>query len=310
MQLKKSAQGAEKMGDANNELWQLSNTQASQTSWIDLDITSPWHHDTLYLSADLKATIEPDNNSNRRAIANLMLLSADNKRNWDYRVPHFLASITSTQGWSHYEAGFKLDPNVVQYRISANLSGLAGRLLIKNIALYSAEKSVFYNVGYYSLLLGWAFLLLYLAAYLSKHIRCLYEYWPLLAVLAFIITGILLPADIKYSLLTQVHALISTLGINFPVPGADASAYNPGSSLLLLDKTGHLIAFGAAGFILSWKDKISYKEYIPTLILFAITTETLQYFVPGRNPLLMDVVIDITGIIAGTSLAYLLKRVV
>jgi len=310
LQLSKSDRGAEVTYKKNQELWRLANTQATQTSWIDLDINSPQRHDALYLSADLKATIEPENSSNRRTVANLMLLSAGNQQNWDYRVPHLLTAITSTQDWSHYEAGFKLDPNTVQYKISANLSGLTGSLLIKNIALYTAEKSVFYTAGYFSLLLSWVFLLLYLIGCLSKHITRLYQYWPLLAVLLVIIAGILLPADIKYSLLDRVHAFVSILLVDLTVPGTDRTLHDIVRPLLSIDKTGHLIAFGATGFILAWKDKVGYKQYLPTLILFAIATETLQYFIPGRNPMLMDVAIDITGIIAGTSLAYLLKRVV
>ena len=308
LHLTKSDHGAELPAGTNSKLWRLTNTQAIQTSWIDLDITSIHDHDALYLSADLKATIEPENRSNKHTAANLMLLSADNQQNWDYQVPHLLATITSTQDWSHYEAGFKLVPDAAQYRISANLSSMTGSLLIKNIALYTAEKSVFYTVGYFTLLLGWVLLLLYLIWYLSKPIAYLYQYWPLLAVMLFIITGILLPVDIKHGLLLQVHTFISMLGIDFPVPGTPENLYYTTRPLLPLDKTGHLIAFGIAGFILAWKDKVGYKEYLPALILFAAVSEALQYFIPGRNPLLLDIAIDITGIIAGTSLAYLLKR--
>ncbi len=308
LRLTKSKQGAEITDTTNNELWQLSNTATSGTRWIDLDINASTHYDTLYLSADIKSTIEPEQTSGQQASADFMLLSQNKQQEWDYQAPHLLAAITSTQDWTHYEAGFKTNSDATLYRISANLAGLTGSLLIKNITLHSAEKSLFYRVGYYSLLSGWMLLLLYLATYLSKHFTGMYEYWPLFAVLAFIIIGILLPADIKYSLLTQVHTLLSTLGVDFPLPGVNTNAHHSTRPLLPLDKTGHLIAFGTAGFILAWKGKSDYKEYLPILILFAITTETLQYFIPGRNPLMMDVAIDAGGIIVGASLAYLLRR--
>ncbi len=310
LRLTKSKQGAEITNPSNNALWQLSNTATSGTRWIDMDISSPAHYDALYLSADIKAAIEPEHTSGQQASANLMLLSQNKQQEWDYQTPHLLAMITSTQDWTHYEAGFKMNSDATLYRISANLAGLTGNLLIKNITLYSAEKSAFYRVGFYSLLSGWVLLLLYLATYLSKHLTGMCEYWPLFAVLAFIIIGILLPADMKYSLLTQVHALLNTLGIDFPLPGVNTNAHHTTRPLLPLDKIGHLIAFGSAGFILAWKGKSDYKKYLPILILFAITTEALQYFIPGRNPLMMDVAIDTGGIIVGASLAYLLKRLV
>jgi len=290
-------------------MWQLRNTKAIQTSWIDLDILSPNRHEALYLSADLKATIVDEHESSRHASANLMLLAADNQQNWDYQLPHLLAAVASTRDWSHFEKGFKLEPDAVQYRISANLSGVNASLLIKNITLYSAEKNVLYRAGYFILLSGWVLFLLYLIWHMTKHSQYLYPYWPLGAVMLFILTGILLPADIKNDLLIQVHALFQMLSVDFPVPGAADSLNNAARPLLPLDKTGHLFAFTAAGVVLAWKSKARYIELLPLLVLFAVASETLQFFIPGRNPLLMDVAIDITGILAGTGLAYLVKQI-
>ncbi len=303
LHLTTSHHGTTIAGDHN--IWRINNTLASETSWIDLDIIPAAHHNALYLSAEIKTVLNPVMNTPIRRSANLMLLAADQRLNWDYRSLHMVADINQTLDWSAFGSGFSIKPGSTRYRISANLAGHTGELWVRALRLYEAKVNPVYTAGYYSLIALWILLFSYLATPLIKNRKIITQYWPLVAVLLFISIGILIPADTKNALLIQLYQLFTLSGPDIPAQHPISGTQYP---LYWLDKLGHLVAFGFAGFILAWKHRNAGWHYFLVLVWFAAITEILQYFVPDRNPLLSDLLIDIAGIVAGISLARLIGR--
>ena len=125
----------------------------------------------------------------------------------------------------------------------------------------------------------------------------------LAGILCFIWGNSLLPAEISRAFSDWVKGLL------FPASGA---AGNIGSGLLR--KIAHFTEFTALGMTLGWLfAMLEKKMYCPLFFGMGVACidETIQMFVPGRGPGLLDVGIDACGVLMGMLLlntAYFLKR--
>ena len=116
---------------------------------------------------------------------------------------------------------------------------------------------------------------------------------------AFIWINSLLPSQIS----AAFSKLISYI-LNFLFPGPDIPASGEGHDILR--KIAHLMEFLCLGVLLSWlvrmlRQKIWEHYTFPLLAGVAVASvdETIQCFVPGRGPGILDVCIDSTGVILG-----------
>ena len=72
----------------------------------------------------------------------------------------------------------------------------------------------------------------------------------------------------------------------------------------------HLIAFTILGFLANatrWPKRLCWPMLV-FLVLYGITTESLQYFVPYRTARVMDGIENILGIAAGSAIYWLVLR--
>ena len=82
----------------------------------------------------------------------------------------------------------------------------------------------------------------------------------------------------------------------------------------LIRKFAHFAEFTVLGMLLSWLAALLKRKWwlpIPVGTVVACVDETIQMFVPGRGPGLLDVGIDSCGVLMGMLLlntAYFLKR--
>lgn len=116
--------------------------------------------------------------------------------------------------------------------------------------------------------------------------------------LAVIWGNSLLPGDLSGAFSDWVKELIQLV-----IPGAFSGPEGSGGTLLR--KLGHFTEFCALGMCLCWLHGMLGKRQSRSLLwgfLSACADETIQRFVPGRNPSLMDVAIDTAGVLAGISL--------
>jgi len=71
---------------------------------------------------------------------------------------------------------------------------------------------------------------------------------------------------------------------------------------VLVRKAAHFTEFAALGLLLSWLLRLLEKKCRYALLLgmtVACVDEAIQFFVPGRAPGLLDVTIDVCGVITG-----------
>jgi len=117
----------------------------------------------------------------------------------------------------------------------------------------------------------------------------------LIANLIIIWGNSLLPGDVSGAISDAVKAILMPI-VELFFPGTGSSGGGGG----LLRKVAHFTEFTCLGMCLSWLLAMLGKHRaLPLLFGFltACVDETIQAFVPGRNPSPVDVAIDTSGVI-------------
>ena len=107
----------------------------------------------------------------------------------------------------------------------------------------------------------------------------------------------LLPGDVSGAISDAVKSILLPI-VELFFPGAGSSGGGGG----LLRKVAHFTEFTCLGLCLSWLiTMLERHKALPLLygFLTACVDETIQSFVPGRNPSPIDVAIDTSGVITG-----------
>ncbi len=110
--------------------------------------------------------------------------------------------------------------------------------------------------------------------------------------LCFIWGNSLLPAEQSQALSDWVLEMLPELTEDAP----------GGEENMILRKLAHFAEFAVLGLLLSWLFRMLRKQFWYPLLLgigAACVDETIQCFVPGRGPGIVDVAIDACGILTG-----------
>ena len=123
--------------------------------------------------------------------------------------------------------------------------------------------------------------------------------------LIFIWGNSMLPAEVSQKISDCVLELLPEIPEQ-PIQQGDGSH--------LVRKLAHVAEFAVLGMLLSWLTAMRKRKWwltVPLGTIVACIDETIQMFVPGRGPGLLDVGIDACGVLMGMLLlntAYFLKR--
>ena len=106
-------------------------------------------------------------------------------------------------------------------------------------------------------------------------------------------------------------AIVSVIEKVYPDADIDISSFNN-----VIRKYAHFFGYMLLGILVSQVLRVSgvkgYKIYVYSIVfcvLYAISDEVHQHFVPGRGPELRDVIIDSTGSTIGITLSFLISRI-
>ncbi len=123
--------------------------------------------------------------------------------------------------------------------------------------------------------------------------------------IAFIWVNSLLPREVSAAFSGLVGQVMDWL---FPSQGTMAEGEGNG----ILRKIAHFTEFCTLGVLLSWMAGMLWQEkwvLMPIIagVAVACIDETIQCFVPGRGPGVLDVLIDAAGVVLGVMLIWLIK---
>ena len=242
--------------------------------------------------------------------ARIDLVGYDAQGEGDYRVRTRLIGLDGDQTWVKSQRVYR---NVSDYRkicVEVSLYGATGAFQVRELSLHQARENPSYRWVSLSLLGGWVVLGLWL-------LKALYEYYRggpwgpyLLSLFALLLIGVLMPQALRSGLEQQILSLSSHLGLVF----APGSTLHHGAGLDLwpqrwdLSKIAHLVGFTLLAGLLFWERRTGTTERLFGLLLLAMATELLQFYVPDRTPRVSDLMVDALGILVGWGLGYLLRH--
>jgi hypothetical protein len=212
-----------------------------------------------------------------------------------------LISMQGERDWVFTQRAYDLPPSAVRCCVEISLYSASGRFQVRQMSLKQAEPVAEYDWGRRLLLVSWALLGLWIFAHLYKYYRRRVQGRYLLFLLPLVLGGILMPNETRISIETQIFTLWSDLGFK-PVEEsllAETGVWDLWPAVWDLSKYSHLIGFFLLSLLLLSEKGVGLVFFIFGLLLLALSSEFLQFFVPERTPRLSDLMVDSLGILLG-----------
>lgn len=239
--------------------------------------------------------------------ARIDLVGYDATGQGQYRVGTRLLNLDDNQPWTSHQALFEPRPDAQRVCLEISLYHAPGRFQVQRLSLVPGAESLYFHVGRSVLAFGWVVLVLVLGRSLYRHYRGHpLAPWLLLAV-GSVLFGVLMPHELRSQVEQGLLGMLGAIGL--PMPTGQALNVAPVWALWPeqwdLSKLGHLLGFALLGLLLTIDRRLTPLTTLGLLLVWALATEVLQFFVPQRTPRLSDLTVDLLGILAGMSLTVL-----
>jgi hypothetical protein len=212
-----------------------------------------------------------------------------------------LISMQGDRDWVFTQRAFDLPPSAVRRCVEISLYSASGQFHVRQLSLKQAEPVAEYDWGRRALLVGWVVLGLWILEYLYKYYRRRVQGRYLLFLLPLVLGGILMPNETRMTIEAQIFSLWSDLGFK-PVEESllgETGVWDLWPAAWDLSKYSHLIGFFLLSLLLLSEKGVGLLFFIFGLLLLALSSEFLQFFVPERTPRLSDLMVDSLGILLG-----------
>lgn len=272
--------------------------------WLKRELPQP-----LLLSAEARSE-GVRRGSKAWHMARIDLVGYDASGRGQYQLRTRLLNLEGDHSWHPSQALFAFRPDARRVCLEISLYAASGRFQVRTLSLTRGEESQTFRLGRLALLAGWLVLAAVSGRLLYRHYRGrILGRWLLLAA-TVVLAGILMPHELRQQLESYSLRALSAVGLSM----------TPDETLSLdshwalwperwdLSKIAHLLGFALLGFLLSWDRALSIGKRFGALLLLALTSEILQFFVPLRTTRLSDLVADTLGIAIGLGLACLVMR--
>ncbi len=235
--------------------------------------------------------------------ARIDLVGYDPRGRGIYRTHTRLLGLDGTRPWQPASSLFRLPSAAERACAEISLYTASGRFQVRALSLAPAVASRFHQAGRWLLLAGWVWLAVWLAGPLYRYLRGAALGRWLLLVGVLLLVGILMPYGIRQQLEAWILHGLSLIGLPLrpDEPLGSESAWALWPSQWDLSKFAHLAGFTLLAALLTADRRAALGRVAAALCLLAVTTETLQFFVPLRTPRLSDVVVDGLGVALGVA---------
>jgi hypothetical protein len=240
--------------------------------------------------------------------ARVGLVGYDAKGEGLYQVRTRLFGLEGDQPWHRTQGLFTLPEVAQQACLEISLYAVPGRFQVRQLSLTGGAVPILYQVGRYLLLAGWLVLALWLTRPLYRHYRNRRLGSLLLMMTLVLLAGVLMPHEIRQQFEEVLLRVLTGMGLPFTPNGLQGleSGWALWPAQWDLSKYSHLLGFSLLAAVLSADRQVRMAVRLIALLLLALTTEILQFFVQLRTPRLSDLMIDAMGIAIGMGLAALI----
>jgi len=243
--------------------------------------------------------------------ARVELIAYDSFGQGFYHIPYILTGLIGDNEWRDYSLLVTVPEEAVELRLEIGLYHVPGRIWVRGLALHQAESQALFSAGKLLLAVLWLATGLWALRLLLQRYWSTPQGWMIALLLLLIAAGILQPQEVKQAIEVQIQQFGQWVGIHLEIGryhhGFEPLAFWPVS--WDISKLGHLLGFLllSAGLFLDSRARL--PSVLIGLLLLAVSTEVLQFFVPGRTPRLSDVVVDMLGVLAGLLSARIIMAV-
>ncbi len=230
--------------------------------------------------------------------------TADGRYLWEQR--HEIAALSGSRGWRPVTRTFEVAPDAASLAIGAQLTGATGTLGIRNLTVRPVTEQAVFPYLANGLLILWGITGVAIGFILLRRMQSRWSRFAVAGVAAVAVGVTMAPGKTRRFLVDYV------IGIPMDaVPKAMAISLNESFRQIPvpMDKLGHVLLFAALAALVRLSrrgDRIDLQA--TALLLFAATTEVLQFYAIDRSPAVSDWLLDAAGIAIGLAAAWSLQK--
>jgi VanZ family protein len=244
--------------------------------------------------------------------ARLSLVGIDKNAKKMWRHPHMIKLSPQNKGWQRVSQVFTIPPDAVELIVGIEIMNTTGTVAARKLELASVSENNGFSTAANSLLILWGVAFLWLGRNLhrlfsSKKIQGLF-----LIISASIAIGCcMITGKVRNMILDQFQEMIKNL--KNVLTESLIWYYVPQELQIDLtlspDKAGHFVLFAMLAFLVRiGRPQDRFAAQCFNLMLFAASTEVLQFYISGRQPGLTDWLIDVGGLMLGFFFAAIFRR--
>ena len=244
--------------------------------------------------------------------ARLVLAGYDGADKW-LPARHHVALLQGTNGWQRYSQDFAVPAGARSLQVLVQLPRATGTMWARDLSLREVVGKKGTGAVSGTLLCLWGAFLVWLLGPIFRKVRPVVVQLLAAAVILAIFAGSLAPGEKKRQwqedAVQAVQQIIEQSPASAVADAAPEHRWKPAvKTMLELSKVGHFTLFVLLAMVLGTAFAGSpLGGHFQDLALFAGATEFLQIFIRGRTPQVTDWLIDISGVLIGLALIYLLR---
>lgn len=259
----------------------------------------------LRLSCELKTSNIPLHEGGWN-VARVVLVSNNREGEPVYSRHHMLVALSGKHNWEYHEGVFPVYPDSASVNLSVQIAQSTGTLWVKNLSLRPlAAKRSFRKYRSIALTL-WALAGIWIIAPMVKSAFGNAQRTLVLALALAVAVGVLMPESVKEHIGNTLFPSLAHVTGGMVTDGT--FQFLPLLRTPDIYKVGHFFLFALLAAVALYRRPyaLSHSGTFACLILFALITEVLQLFIPGRTALLSDVFVDSAGMVVGLALQRIL----
>ncbi len=225
-------------------------------------------------------------------VAKLMLVQYNGKKPM-YHLRNAAVTLKGTREWQDVSAVFSIHSKTDGLRVAVELLKCTGAMEVRNLTVYPVRSNPVFGWIQKAMLVGWGLFFLHFLWMMSS----LTQHWGRVLSLIFlfaIAAGVSMPSHFKSVISMWMAEQLRFFGLLEGQMGAGR----------LMGKWGHFILFTLLGCFWGATARVPRLYQFLFLVMLAVGTESVQVFIQGRNPLIKDVFIDLSGGCLGLALAW------
>ncbi len=235
--------------------------------------------------------------------ARIYLAGRDRDGKYLWRKRHSVTFLEGSETWKPYSAAIPIADEAAGLVLGVGLTKASGVMEVRNLSLFSASERPSFRILSFSLLALLGGMLVWISIPVFRSMKASPARTASGAIGATILVAVIMPGPLKRQILDAVGLVgRAAAGLSTWLAGKSAALGGGFYPYLQLppSKIGHFLFFA----LIAGVSRVAWPYargglLIIYFLIFAATTETLQFYAIDRTPSLWDVAIDAAGILVG-----------